>query len=217
MQIKFFITIIMHFFSMEKYIMQKIFKKNILKNHKFETKTDTEILFQLLIKFGTKIIKELEGMFAFTFIDKQNDKMILVRDYTGIKPLYYFHNNCGFFFSSEAWFLYSLSNKELDHSACKFYFNHGFNPDEKTLIKNVHKVLPGSILTYNFKNNTTNVDYFFQLSTIKTFDSYDNTEKLIENAIKKNLIADTKVGIFLSGVFGFFYFSNNCQKIWFKC
>jgi len=177
----------------------EILKEKYFKNYKFETKTDTEILFQLLIKFGTKIIKELEGMFAFTFIDKQNDKMILVRDYTGIKPLYYFHNNQNFFFSSEAWFLYSLSTKELDHSACKFYFDHGFNPEEKTLVKNVHKILPGSILTYNFKKNTTNVEHFFQLSTIKTFDSYDNTEKLIENAIKKNLIADTKVGIFLSG------------------
>ena len=119
----------------------KILKKKYLKNHKFETETDTEVLFQLLIKFGTKIIKELEGMFAFTFIDKLNDKMILCRDYTGIKPLYYFHNSNGFFFSSEAWFLYSLTNKELDFSACKFYFNHGFSPDDRTLIKNVYKVI----------------------------------------------------------------------------
>ena len=177
----------------------KILKKKYLKNHKFETETDTEVLFQLLIKFGTKIIKELEGMFAFTFIDKLNDKMILCRDYTGIKPLYYFHNSNGFFFSSEAWFLYSLTNKELDFSACKFYFNHGFSPEDRTLVKNVHKVLPGSILTYNFKNNTKNIDYFFQLSTNKINNKFLKTKELVEDVIKKNLISDTKVGIFLSG------------------
>ena len=174
-------------------------KKKYLSNHKFETKTDTEILFRLLINFGSKIIKELEGMFAFTFINRLDGKMLLCRDYTGIKPLYYFHNNYGFFFSSEAWFLYSLSNKELDYGACKFYFNHGFSPQDSTLIKNVNKVLPGSIVTYNFKNNKKTTEYFFNLSKSKTDNKFKNTKNLIEDVIKKNLITDTKVGIFLSG------------------
>ena len=185
-------------FNGEIYNIENL-KKKYLKNHNFETRTDTEILFQLLINIGSRIIEELEGMFAFTFIDKLKGKMFLCRDYTGIKPLYYFHNNSGFFFSSEAWFLYSLSNKELDYGACKYYFNLGFSPDDKTLIKNVNKVLPGSIVTYDFKNNTKTTDYFFHLSTSKTNNKFAKTKDLIKDVIKKNLIADTKVGIFLSG------------------
>ena len=103
------------------------------------------------------------------------------------------------FFSSEAWFLYSLSNKELDYSACKFYFNHGFSPDESTLIKNVHKVLPGSILTYDFKNKQNKLIIFFIFQQAKTNNKFKKTKDLIKDVIKKNLIADTKVGIFLSG------------------
>ena len=62
-------------------------------------------------------------MFAFVLIDFKNNEVILCKDYTGIKPLYYFENGEGIFFSSDAKFLYSISNKDLNYEACKFSFN----------------------------------------------------------------------------------------------
>ena len=78
------------------------------------TSSDTEVLFNLLLNYGSKIINELNGIFSIIYIDLKNNNIECIRDFTGTKPLYYsFHNN-NFFFSSEAWFLYYLSQKKLN-------------------------------------------------------------------------------------------------------
>ena len=115
-------------------------KKKYFSKEKFSSKTDTELLFNFLIKFKDEKIKELEGMFAFVLIDIKHNKVILCRDYTGIKPLYYIINNDGIFFSSEAWFPYSISDRNLNYYACKFYFQFGFTPKDVTLVNNVKKI-----------------------------------------------------------------------------
>ena len=131
-----------------KFLIDKYLKDEIL-----ETQTDTEVLFKILIKFKSNIINELEGMFSFAFIDIKNNKILLSKDYTGIKPLYYLKNNDGIFFCSEAWFLYSLSEKKLDSYSCKHFFQFGFSPLNKTLIENVNKILPSSYFQFNVKEN----------------------------------------------------------------
>ena len=196
-------------FRSDRYILLfngEILNFNDLKNkyflkEKFSSKTDTELLFNFLIKFRDKKVDELEGMFAFIMIDIINNKVILCRDYTGIKPLYYIVNKDGIFFSSESWFPYSISNKKLNYFACKFYFQFGFTPKDITLIANVKKVLPSHILSYNFNNKKIETKKYFNLLKKNKFSKkgFKNLKKDIESVIKKNLISDTKVGIFLSG------------------
>ncbi len=196
-------------FKSERYILLfngEILNFNILKNkyfskEKFSSKTDTELLFKFLIKFKDKKINELEGMFAFIMIDIKYNKITFSRDYTGIKPLYYIIKKDGIFFSSEAWFPYSVSNKNLNYYACKFYFQFGFTPKEVTLIDKVRKVLPNHILSYNYSNKKIKTKKYFNLlrknKTSKL--GFKNLKNDIESVVKKNLISDTKVGIFLSG------------------
>jgi len=159
-------------------------------------------LFKLFIKYGKNFISFIEGIFSIAVIDIKKSEIHLFRDFTGVKPLYYLRNEDGFFFSSEAWFLYSISNKQLNYQALSYYFELGFSPIDETLIKNVCKVSPGEKISYNFSNSTINKDYFFKL------DYKENSKKIINinevqddltKAIKKNLISDTKIGIFLSG------------------
>lgn len=176
-------------------------KKKYFTNDVFESKTDTELLFKLLIKFSSSKINELEGMFAFVLIDLRAEKIILSRDYTGIKPLFYLKNKDGIFFSSDAWFLYSLTDKSLDPYACKFFFQFGFTPKESSLIKGVKKVLPSSILNFDFRSFKLNYEKYFSISIKKKHKKFDSItlEKELTEIIKKNLISDTKIGIFLSG------------------
>ena len=176
-------------------------KNKYLGDEKISTKTDTEILHKLFQKKGTDIINELEGIFSIVFIDLKNEKVFMARDYTGTKPLYFSNKNNDLFFSSEAWFLYSLSNKELDHQSVNFFLNFGFTDEEKTLIKNVNKVKPRYIYNFNLSNNELEKNKYFDLSKSK-FNSIQNfkiNRELLENTIKKNLITDTKIGTFLSG------------------
>ena len=64
----------------------------------FTTTSDTEVLFQYLIHFGIeKTLRDIKGMFAFSFYDVKKKELFLVRDRFGIKPLF-FVNNSEYFF-----------------------------------------------------------------------------------------------------------------------
>ena len=67
----------------------------------FRTTSDTEVLFHLLKRKGKKAIADLNGMFAFLWLDKKNRTFIVARDRLGIKPLYYHFDKGAFYFSSE--------------------------------------------------------------------------------------------------------------------
>ena len=178
----------------------KILKDKYFKNYKFKSNTDTELLFELFKKYNEKTLDLIEGIFSIAFFNLTEQTSLLARDFTGTKPLYYLKNNDGFFFSSEAWFLYSLSKKEFDQSALKFYLTFGFNKNDTTLIKEVKKVKPGTFVLYNWsKKEMYEKDYFLLNEKKINTNSVCNIDTFFSDIIKKNLISDTKVGTLLSG------------------
>ena len=176
-------------------------KKKYLEKIFFETNSDTEVLFNLLDKYGSDLVSEIQGIFSIVFINLKKETIECLRDFTGTKPLYYKSNEKNFFFSSEAWFLYSLSKKEINQESLSFYFNYGFSPEEETLIKSVKKVLPRNKLTINLKDFKLNKEIFFKIDKKKISEVPDTNEinSSLENSINLNLLADTKIGTFLSG------------------
>jgi asparagine synthase (glutamine-hydrolysing) len=186
-------------FNGEIYNFKKL-KDDYLSNEKFSTKTDTEVLFKLLIKYGIDFIKKLEGIFAFTFLDIKKNKLYLARDFTGIKPLYFFKNNDGIFFSSEAWFQYSISNKLIDPESFNYYLKFGFSPINTTLIQDVKKIESGTYSVYDLKDKSLNTKKYFKLNKSEEIKLKNyNLKSSFENIVEKNLISDTKTGIFASG------------------
>lgn len=180
---------------------QKILKQKYLSDTLLNTSSDTEVLFNLLLNYGSKIINELNGIFSIVYIDLKNNNIECIRDFTGTKPLYYsFHDN-NFFFSSEAWFLYSLSRKKINIKSFNFFLNYGFSPEENTLIENVKKVIPRSILKVNFNTAESSSNEYFKLDEKKNSNliNYNSINDLLESSVKMNLLSDTKIGTFLSG------------------
>ena len=136
-------------------------KNDFLNEAKLETSTDTELLFKLLQKYGTDIIKKLKGIFSIVFINLKIGKIFCIRDFTGTKPLYFSKKETCFFFSSEAWYLYSLSQKKINYNSLNHFFNFGFSHETSTLIDSVNKVTPREILEFDINNNTCkNINYF---------------------------------------------------------
>ena len=180
---------------------KKYLKQKYLSNIKLETSSDTEVLFNLLIHIGNKIILEIQGIFSIVFINLKKGNIELIRDFTGTKPLYYSLSENRVLFSSEAWFLYSLSKKKINKNSFDFYLNFGFTPNENTLIENVKKVKPRNKLAIDLNNFKINEEIYFDINKDKTSINPNIKEinKNLEDSVELNLLSDTKVGTFLSG------------------
>ena len=128
----------------------------------FTTQSDTEVLFNGLIRYGTAFIPKLDGMFAFAFYDKRKGTILLARDNSGIKPLYYYHKDDVFIFSSElrGIFAHNQVSRRLEYDAVNMYFVLGYVTGEKTLVKNINKVCGGQILEYDIHKKILQKQWF---------------------------------------------------------
>lgn len=194
-------------------------KKQYLKDQSFETDTDTEILFNFLLLYGISKLDQLEGIFSFVFFDLEKNKIYLTRDYTGTKPLFYSIINGEIFFSSEAWFLYSINEKKIDYNSLNHYLRFGFPPIDQTLVKNVFKVKPNSTLIFNLNNQTKEEvkiyeNLGFSNKEKELCEIYPDTLNIkIRKTIEKNLIGNKRIGTFLSGGIDSTIISTEIKKI----
>ena len=72
----------------------------ILKNHVFQTTSDTETIIMLYREYGTEMLGKLNGQFAFVLIDFKNRRLFAARDRVGIRPFYYTFLGDTFIFAS---------------------------------------------------------------------------------------------------------------------
>ena len=74
-------------------------KKDLIElGFEFKTSTDTEVVLNAYIMWGLEFFKKLNGMFAISIFDKKKNKIFLIRDRLGVKPLYWSFDNDQFFF-----------------------------------------------------------------------------------------------------------------------
>jgi asparagine synthase (glutamine-hydrolysing) len=134
-------------FNGEIYNFKEIRKSLIEDGIKFVTESDTEVLLKALSFYGKRVIPKFEGMFAFVFVDKQKNRVVMSRDYLGKKPLYYFLNPSSFYFSSQISIVKKfLKNISLDFKSVATYLTVGYTVDKKTMFKNILAVEPGEII-----------------------------------------------------------------------
>ena len=79
----------------------KELKKNYFPTIKFISDGDGEVILHLYEKFGMNFLDKVKGMFSISIIDSRKNKIFLVRDRFGIKPLYYKLNKNKLYFCSE--------------------------------------------------------------------------------------------------------------------
>jgi len=165
-------------------------------------------LLALYIEFGISIFKEFDGMFAFAISDRKKNKIILGRDRTGKKPLYFQHKHNKLLFSSELNTMKILCNDlNIDNEEVYSYIRNGFFYSDTTPYINVKQVKPGHIYSFDLdtlklsKNNYFKYIDYFKKEKVYDFDYARNkVDLLLHDSIKSRLIAsDVEVGAFLSG------------------
>lgn len=175
------------------------------KGYVFRGSSDTEVVLALYLQYGLEVMLQmLNGMFALSIYDARINKLFLVRDRFGIKPLYILKNKEYFAFSSEMKSFKALENFsfELDEEGLSEYFLYR-NRINKTLFKNIVNLEPGMFLTYDFSDHSLKCDMFYDINNIDTRkdNNYNvaDLENDLKEAVKSQLLSDVTLGSQLSG------------------
>ena len=190
----------------ELYNTEELRKRLIPYQPDLKTTGDTEIILYCYLVFGVSIFKEFNGIFAFAIYE--NNKLIIVRDHIGVKPLFYYVDNDQLVFSSEpkGIFAYGVKPKIDKNSWCEII---GLGPAHTLgcgVFKGIREVLPGHFITVTADDSHTIHLYdncYWKLKSHKHTEDYATTVNhcsyLIRDAIQKQMVSDIPICTFLSG------------------
>jgi len=191
-------------FNGEIYNFQDIRNELIKSGYEFNSHSDTEVILAAYAAWGKSAFHKLEGMFAFALYDNEKNTVTLVRDPSGIKPLYYSIHEGRMVFASEVRAFKSIPLRwEEDKNWPIYLMAFGHIPEPFTIYKEVKTLPKGNQLTYHIDANRIEIESFFKY----TFSSHPNSisdpalwvKSTLEKAVEKQLLADVPVGVFLSG------------------
>lgn len=172
----------------------------------FKTNTDTEVILAAYQRWGIECLQRFNGMFAFAIWDTQEQRLLVVRDRLGVKPLYYHFKNNVLSFASEIRSLMrsGLVEKKASAASLAEYVQYATVHAPNTILEDVFMLMPGTILEYK-QGVVTMSEYWNINKHTKTIEdlSYEDTCKSINHlltaSVERRLIADVPFGAFLSG------------------
>lgn len=177
------------------------------RGHSFVTTTDTEVITEGLSAFGPDYIQRFNGMFAIAAWDNERKQLYLFRDRFGIKPLYYWFSGKRLIFASEikAIIAHKSYRIDVDKGALNEYFTFQNVFTYRTLFKGVVMLPPAN--TVKIDVNSKGVthaswwDYDFAKpdNTMSFEDAKEETKRLFQQAVSRQMVADVPVGSYLSG------------------
>ncbi|MBU0660602.1 asparagine synthase (glutamine-hydrolyzing) [Patescibacteria group bacterium] len=179
--------------------------------HEFVNETDTEVIAHAYIEWGiNESIRKFIGMFVFALWDDSLQKMYIVRDRFGVKPLYILEQDGSVLFASElkALLVYPEYKKQISQKALQLYFQLGYIPAPYSIFEGICKVLPGHYLEVAVDGSIVDYAYWDALDSIKhrlidknkTEKEYiDELEQVLQKSFDYRMVADVDVGVFLSG------------------
>lgn len=194
-------------FNGEIYNFKELRSRLEARGHRFRSNSDTEVLLEAYREWGTECPGHLNGMFAFAIYDVARRHLFLARDRAGEKPLFYFQEGEAFHFASELKGLLADASKsrKIDPQALSFYLAFGYIPGERCLLKGFRKLPPGHAAVFDLGTNRLHRWRYWNLpagdvdAQADAEGLTDEFERLLEDAVERQLVADVPVGILLSG------------------
>ena len=194
-------------FNGEIYNHVALRKELIACGHRFRTHSDTEAIVHAYEEWGADCATRLRGMFAFAIWDDRAQRLVLVRDRMGIKPLYYAQLGGDLVFGSEVKSLLAVPEVDagVDEDALTAYLALRYVPAPLTMFRGVKKLPPASVLTWS--GGLASIRRYWDLSAFDTKDHAPPTEaeaaaelrERIDHCTKLRLMSEVPVGAFLSG------------------
>jgi len=175
---------------------------------RFKGHSDTETLTACLELWGIeKTVKALNGMFAITIYSHQTKSITLVRDFAGIKPLFYGWNGKSLVAASQYNQITehpAFKEQSVNPEVLKLYMEQHFVPAPFGLYTQTYQVLPGEMIHFSLDGKKSHQRYW-ELPDTNTASVYDEKEALqlideaLYDSIDRQLLSDVPLGAFLSG------------------
>lgn len=195
-------------FNGEIYNYKSLKQELIAKGISFITESDTEVLLNSFILYGSACLNKLHGFFAFAIYDSKEETTFIARDRFGIKPLLYYKSENQFYFGSEMKAILSFPiERKIDNTSLYTYLQLNYIPEPHSILEGVKKLEPGHYLKID-KNNKIQtipfyqIDYDFSQSSnyITDYEEAKNhLEGLLIESVQERLVSDVPLGTFLSG------------------
>lgn len=195
-------------FNGEIYNFQELRIELEARGHQFHSRSDSEVVLHAYVEWGEKALDRFNGMFAFAIWDRKRQELFIARDRFGVKPMYYGLFGSVFLFGSEvkAILQHPAYKTEIDKNALMEYFTFQNIFSSRTLFAGVSLLPAGSYLrialgSMDLQQPTRYWDYSFSEpdSPVDEREYIEELDRLLRQAVVRQLISDVDVGAYLSG------------------
>ncbi|MGW2055222.1 asparagine synthase (glutamine-hydrolyzing) [Streptomyces sp. NPDC001840] len=172
------------------------------KGHRFRTASDTEVVLLGYLEWGERLPEHLNGMFAFAIWDERENKLVMVRDRLGVKPLYYCPTPDGVLFGSEpkAILANPLARPAVDTAGLRELLGFTMAPGW-ALWKDMREVEAATVVTVDARGIRTRT--YWSLEAREHTDDLATTltrvGALMTDIVHRQLVADVPQCVLLSG------------------
>ena len=174
--------------------------------YRFTSRSDTEVMLAAWAQWGLDCFRRFDGMFALAIYDRLQRKLVLARDRTGEKPLYYARRNGMLLAASELRALASClpgGSPELDARGVFDYLALRYVPPPRTILRDIRSLEPATVLVVG-ENGSEERRTFHAFDRVvdppetSLDEAADALESALTSSLERRLIADVPVGMFLS-------------------
>ncbi|WP_392423637.1 asparagine synthase (glutamine-hydrolyzing) [Barrientosiimonas humi] len=189
-------------YSGEVYNFEELRSELVRRGHAFGTRSDTEVVLHGYLEWGESLAERLNGMFAFAVWDARDDKLVLVRDRLGVKPLYYYETDEGVLFGSEpkAILANELAQRAVDLAGLREMVSFTQTPGSSIWV-GMRELVPGGLAVID-RNGLREHQYWTLRSTPHSDDlptTITNVRSLLDDIVGRQLVADVPRCTLLSG------------------
>ncbi|MDT4896511.1 MAG: hypothetical protein QOH25_1588 [Acidobacteriota bacterium] len=176
------------------------------RGHVYASRTDSETILHLYEERGLDFVHDIEGDYGIAIWDEKRERLVLVRDRIGVKPLYFYHKDGRFIFASEikAILQHPGVTPDVDEESLYHYLTFLTTPAPRTLFRDIQKIPAGHMLTVS-RDGTINLKQYWdalppEQAEVRS-DEEHKTEilRLLRESITKRMMSDVPFGVFLSG------------------
>src|ERR1035437_7827283 len=177
--------------------------------YSFRTESDTEVLLNAYMEYGSDCLNRLNGQFVFAIWNNEKKELFLARDRVGIRPLFFTQTeNNTFLFGSEIKTLFEHPDvkPEIDPVSMSQVFTFWSTITPRTIFKRIFELVPGHFM--KISHGKAVIESFWSLKFPVEKDAFfkgtineaaEELKKLLTDAVRIRLRADVQVAAYLSG------------------